>query len=75
MPTFDSVFGSVDITARPKRRRAVSLIITELSRIRGAEEAYMERIPMNMQGGDAYAAADCSVDLLTDAIISLMEAY
>ena len=75
MPTFDSVFGSVDITLRPKRRRAVSLIITELSRIRNEEESYMERIPMNMQGGDAYAAADNSVDLLTDAIISLMEAY
>jgi len=75
MPSFNSVFGSLDITARPKRRRAVSLIITELSRIRQAEEAYMERIPLNMQGGDAYAAADYSVDLLTDAIISLMEAY
>jgi hypothetical protein len=35
----------------------------------------MDRIPMNLQGGDAYAAADNSVDLLTDAIISLMEAY
>ena len=75
MPTWGSVFGALDITARPKRRRAVSLIITELSRIRQAEEAYMERIPMNMQGGDAYAAADYSVDLLTDAIISLMDAY
>jgi len=35
----------------------------------------MERIPMNMQSGDAYAAADSSVDFLTDAIISLIEAY
>ena len=75
MPTFASVFGSLDITARPKRRRAVSLIITELSHIRGAEEAYMERIPLNLRDGDAYAAADYSVDLLTDAIISLMDAY
>jgi len=75
MPTWGSVFGSLDIAARPKRRRAVSLIITELSRIRQAEEDYMERIPMNMRGGDAYAAADYSVDLLTDAIISLMDAY
>jgi hypothetical protein len=75
MPTFDSAFGAVDITTRPKRRRAVSLIITQLSRIHSAEEAYMERIPMNMQDGEAYAAAEYSVDLLNDAIVTLMDAY
>ena len=75
MPTFDSVFGALDISTRPKRRRAVDLIITELSNIRNAEEAYLERIPMNLQEGDAYAAAGDSVDLLTDAIITLMDAY
>jgi hypothetical protein len=75
MPTFNSVFGAVDISTRPKRRRAVSLIITELSHIRNAEETYLERIPTNFKEGDAYAAADDSVDLLTDAIITLMQAY
>jgi len=35
----------------------------------------MERIPANMKDGDAYAAADDSVDLLTDVIIFLMDAY
>ena len=75
MQTFDSVFGAIDISTRPKRRRIVSMIITELSHIRKAEETYMERIPINMQHGDAYAAADYSVDLLNDAIITLMEAY
>ena len=75
MPTFNSVFGASDISTRPKRRRVVAMIITELSRIRNAEETYMGRIPVNMQHGDAHAAADYSVDLLTDAIIYLMEAY
>ena len=75
MPTFASVFGAMDISTRPKRRRVVSLIIAELSHIRSAEEAYLERIPLNLKYGDAYAVADYSVDLLTDAIISLMEAY
>lgn len=74
MSTFESVFGSLDISTRPKRRRVVSLIITELSKIRNAEESYMQRIPLNLQDGDAYAAAD-SVDLLTDAIANLMDAY
>ncbi len=75
MPSFHSVFGTMDISTRPKRRRAVSLIITQLSRIRQAESDYLERIPQNMTGGDAYAAADESVDLLTDAIVYLMDAY
>jgi len=75
VPSFNSVFGNVDISTRPKRRRAVSLIITELSRIRYAEENYMEKIPFNMRDGDAYAAADYSVDMITDAIITLMDSY
>jgi hypothetical protein len=53
MPTFDSIFGTVDISSRPKRRRAVSLIVDELSQIRKEEETYMERIPHNLQEGDA----------------------
>jgi hypothetical protein len=75
MPTFNSVFGKLDISTRPKRRRVTSLIITELSHIRNAEESYQERIPLNLIDGDASAAADYSVSLLTDAIISLMDAY
>jgi len=75
MPTFQTLFGNVDISTRPKRRRAVSLIVSELSRIRSEEESYMERIPDNLKDGDAYAAADESVDLLSDAILSLSDAY
>jgi len=68
-------FGAADISTRSKRRQAVSLIISELSLIRNAEEAYMERIPINLQGSDAYAAADESIELLDDAILTLMDAY
>jgi hypothetical protein len=75
MTTFNSVFGSVDISTRPKRRRVVSLIITELSHIRNEEERYLERIPSNMHTGDAYAAAEDSVDMMTNAIVNLIEAY
>jgi hypothetical protein len=75
MPSFHSAFGALDISTRPKRRRAVSLIITLLSRIRQAESDYLERIPPNLTGGDAHAAADDSIDLVTDAIVNLMDAY
>jgi len=75
MPSFHSLFGSLDISSRPKRRRAVSLIMTELSHIRQLEEDYLERIPFNLQDGDAAAAANDSLDFLSDAILNLMEAY
>ena len=75
MPTFNSIFGSVDISTRPKRRRVVSLIIDELLHIRNEENAYMVRIPINLQEGDAYADADYSIEQLNDAIDTLMDAY
>ena len=75
MPISSSVFSALDISTRPKRRRAVLLILTALSQIHNAEEAYLERIPMNLKNSQAYAAADYSIDLLTDAIITLMQAY
>jgi hypothetical protein len=75
MPSLDSIFGATDISTRPKRRRIVLLVIAALSRIRNAEMVYLERIPANLQGGDAYAAADISIDLLTDAIEALTDAY
>jgi len=75
MNTIHSVFGAIDISTRPKRRRAIELIITELSRIRSAEMAYIERISENLQSSAACADADDSVDTLTDVIDTLMEAY
>jgi hypothetical protein len=75
MTTFNSVFGAVDISTRPKRRHVVRLILAELSNIRAEEEAYLGRIPPNMDGGDAYTAADESIESLTDAIFTLEDAY
>ena len=75
MPNFNSVFDTVDISTRPKRRRAVLLIITALSRIRSAETAYMERIPANLTDSEAYSAADESIYLLSDAIELLTDVY
>ena len=75
MTTFKSVFDEIDISTRPKRRRAVHMIHAALKQIRSAEIAYMEKIPENLQVGDAYANADESVEVLTDVIDALMDAY
>jgi hypothetical protein len=70
-----SLLDSIDVSTRGKRRKAMLLAIELLEKIRHAEELYMERIPPNLQSGDAYATADESVDVLTDAIIGLLDAY
>ena len=67
--------GSVDISSRPNRRKAVSRIIGVLTIICSEEEAYIGRIPLNLQCGEAYAAAEESVDMLAEAIGYLNDAY
>jgi len=67
--------GILDLSTRPKRRQAVSLVIMWLIRICSEEEAYQKRIPTNLQGGDAYAAAEESIDSIGEAIAILVDAY
>jgi hypothetical protein len=38
-------------------------------------KAYLNRIPTNLQGGDAYATAEESIDLIGEAIDNLLDAY
>ena len=66
---------NLDISSRPKRRRAVDLIIKQLSLIRDNESSYRDRIPDNLSDSDAALAADDSIDFLSDAIFSLQDAY
>ena len=66
---------SLDVSTRGKRRNAVKIILMMLEKVRNAEDAYLERIPLNLQNGEAYAMADCSIDIITDAIVFLSDAY
>ena len=70
-----TLFDSMDVSTRGKRRKAIAVAVDLLEKIRQAEERYIENIPFNLQSGDAYAAAENSVDLIIDAIISLSDAY
>jgi hypothetical protein len=49
--------------------------LAELERIRAAEEAYLSRIPQNLQDSEACMAADQAVDTLTDAIDTLGDVF
>lgn len=70
-----SKFALGDLSSRRKRRRALKLLLSELERLRFEEEAYMMRIPENLQESDAHSDAECTVDLLTDALSLLGDAY
>jgi len=63
------------LSTRAKRRKALDLVINELDKIRAAEEAYMERIPENLRGSAAYAAADDCVGWILDSMITLMDVF
>jgi len=67
--------GHVDVSTRARRRKAVANIIILLKEIREAEETRMVKTPLNLQSGDAYAAADESVDAIIDAVSYLEGAY
>ena len=65
----------VRIDTRRDRRGAMRSIVLKLVAIRDAEQAYMEAIPENLQGGPAYEDAECAISMMDEAIDLLSEAY
>jgi hypothetical protein len=63
------------LDTRAKRRRAAQRLTNELAMIRDREEVYMENIPENLHGGQAFEAAEQTIQALEDAICLLEEAY
>jgi hypothetical protein len=72
---FCAAVDELDLSTRPKRKRALPHIITALENIRDMEKEYPERVHPNFHGGKAYEDADESVSFLTDAIDALLDAY
>ena len=70
-----AIIKSIDLSTRRKRRAATALALDLLECIRLAEKTYLLRITPNLQGSDAYAAAEETVDYLIDAIGNLADAY
>ena len=75
MHTLKTTFDTLDLSNRAKRSKATALAAALLVRIRTAEEAYMARIPENLQGSDAYDNADYSISLLDEAIDVVASVY
>ena len=75
MNRIKAFFDSIDVSTRGKRRKVVSLIVELLDNIQKAEQMYHDRFPHNLQAGDAYDLSEFSVDMVTEAIGSLNDAY
>ena len=75
MNRMKTLFDSIDVSTRGKRRKVVLLIIELLDNIQKAEQMYLDRFPHNLQAGDAYELSEFSVDMVTEAIGSLNDAY
>jgi hypothetical protein len=63
------------VSSRAARRKAMALLIFELETLMRAEEDYMSRIPENFTDGEAYASAENTVDIITDAIAVLGDTF
>jgi hypothetical protein len=46
-----------------------------LEKIRSAEEFNLERFPLNLQAGNAFVAANYSLEIISDTILGLWDAY
>ena len=75
MNNLSKYFDSIDVSTRPKRRRVVALVVKLVDRIHFQESSYLNRIPDNLQTGDAFAAAEDSVTYLEEALAALHDAY
>ena len=64
-----------NVSTRQRRRKALYALIRQLEEICGAERAYLENIPANLQNSQVYEAADQTVSALEEALGVLSEAY
>ena len=63
------------VSTTGRRRKEVKSILKNLNRIRDAEEAFLFRIPENLQSAPAYENAELAIDSLEQAIDFLKDAY
>ena len=62
-------------STRQRRRKAIVALIIQLEEICDAEKEYLDNIPINLQNGQAYEAAEQAVTAMEEAIGLLHQAY
>jgi hypothetical protein len=62
-------------STRQRRRKALVSLIVQLEEICDAEKQYLDNIPINLQNGDRYEAAEQAYTALEEALALLYQAY
>jgi hypothetical protein len=62
-------------STRQKRRKALVEVITQLEEICYAEKDYWDNIPINLQNGERYEAAEQAYSAMEEALALLYQAY
>ena len=62
-------------STRRRRKKALFVLIAQLEEIRDAEKEYWDNIPINLQNGPAYEAAEQAVSAIEEAYAILCHAY
>lgn len=70
-----AILNAFDLSTRSKRRDAAFFVIDFLFRIYREEEGYMNRIPVNLQSGNAFLAAEETLACLDEAASILTDAF
>jgi predicted transcriptional regulator len=71
----DMFLKSIDVSTRPKRRRAMSIAVGLLGMIRAAEIKRVMNMPDNLRDGEQAGNAKASVYIIEHAIDILSDAY
>lgn len=53
----------------------MAFVIGILTRMKSAEEMFIDNVPQNLKGGESVDRADLSIECILDAIDILMDAY
>ena len=75
MKSLKMAIMSADLSSRGNRRKAVGLVVGLFERIRAAEQSLIARMPLNLQGSDAYDIAEYFIDALDEAIDVISSVY
>ena len=62
-------------STRQKRRKALVSLILQLEEICDAEKQYWDNIPINLQNGERYEAAEQAYTAMEEALSLLYQAY
>ena len=72
---FSMLLQDLDLSSRPRRRRALAYIVDALETVRNEEERYMDRIHPNFKRSDARSNSLVTIAILDNAINILLDAF